>query len=84
MYDSARAYDNLVKNVKGTSVSGVGDRASTHPGYNAYGNERTCGRTLDVLAGKRTIAVALCLANDAAVPDAQLVDIATGVLARLG
>jgi hypothetical protein len=85
VYDGARAYNGLVKNVKnGTAVSGVGDRASSHAGYTAYGNEKTCGRTLDVLAGDRTIAVALCLANDAEVTDAQLIDIAKGVLTRLG
>jgi hypothetical protein len=84
VYDSARAYDKLTKSVTGQAVQGIGDRAVAHDGYSAYTNVATCGRTLYVAAGKRTIAVALCLPNDAAVTDTQLVDVASGVLQRLG
>ena len=84
VYDSARAYDQVTKSVAGQPAQGVGDRAVLHDGYSAYGNAKTCGRTLVVATTKRTIGVALCLANDAAVTEAQLVQIAQGVLTRLG
>jgi hypothetical protein len=86
VYESDRAFDVLTEPVAAISedIDGVGERAVSFEGYRASGRDSACGRTLILVENERTIVTALCLADDASVADTQLVEIATGVLERLG
>ncbi len=85
VYDSARAFDLVIGPVPTDDVAGIGDQAVALEGFNADGHSITCGRTLVVTEGDRTIVIALCLGgDDPEVTDEQLVEITEGVLQRIG
>lgn len=84
VYESVRAFSVITKNVEGSAVNGVGEKAVTFPGFRAYAGVRSCGQTLVVRNDAVTMVVALCLPNDAPVPVERLVSIANTSLTRLG
>jgi hypothetical protein len=85
VYDSARAFDVVVGPVETEDVEGIGDQAVALEGFNADGHTITCGRTLVVADGDRTIVTALCLGDDdREVSDEELVEITEDVLERIG
>jgi hypothetical protein len=83
VYESGRAFDALTKNVEPETVEGIGDEAVSFEGFSAYFSGKTCGRTLVVREGDRTVVVALCLVDEAPVSNDQLAQVADAVLMRL-
>lgn len=82
VYDSALAFDRLTKSTQNQSVPGVGDAAIAADGFTSFSSAKTCGRTLFVKQGERTVVVAAC--NGDTPPSAEaLAGIATNVLARV-
>jgi hypothetical protein len=82
VYESTLAYDRLTASSQNQSVPGVGDAAIAVDGFNAFSSIKTCGRTLFVKQGDRTVVVAAC-AGDTPPTAESLVGIANNVLARL-
>jgi hypothetical protein len=83
VYRSPRAYDRITAGVEGQDVAGIGDAASTLGTYNTFASIKTCGRSLVVKAGTRTVVVAMCLGTGVDVPVAVLTDLATKEIDRL-
>ena len=83
VYESAAAFDTLTKAAQNQSVPGVGDAAVALEGYSLFSGIKTCGKTLVVQAGDRTVVVALCPPDDADVPIATLTGVTDLVLTRL-
>jgi len=83
VYESDAAFETLTKNAQNQDVPGVGDAAVALEGYSVFSGIKTCGTTLVVRAGDRTIVVALCLPDEADVPIGTLTDLADRVLERL-
>jgi hypothetical protein len=82
VYESSLAFDRLTASSQSQSVPGVGDAAVAVDGFNAFTSAKTCGRTLFVNQGDRTVVVAGCVGD--APPSAEaLAGIATNVLSRL-
>jgi hypothetical protein len=77
------AYDRLVSQATGaTPVPGVGDAAALLDGFTSFSDFSSCGHTIVVRAGNRTVTVALCPATGVA--DApRLASLARTVLAKL-
>jgi len=83
IYESSLAFDRLSTSAQSQSVPGVGDAAAVVDGFNAFSSTSTCGRTLFVKRGERTVVVAACTGDTLASTEA-LAGIATNVLARSG
>jgi hypothetical protein len=83
VYESAAAFETLTKNAQNQDVPGVGDAAVALEGYSVFSGIKTCGTTLVVRAGDRTIVVALCLPDEADVPIGTLTNLADQVLERV-
>ena len=77
------AYDHLVAQASGAKpVPGVGDAATLIDGFTSFSDFSSCGHTIVVRAGDRTVTVALCPASGVA--DAhRLASLAGVVLAQL-
>jgi hypothetical protein len=82
VYESTLAFDRLTKAAQNQSVPGAGDAAIAVDGFSAFSSSKTCGRTLYVKQGERTVVVAACT-GDTPPADAELVGVATNVLSRL-
>ena len=83
VYESALAFENLTKSAQNQNVPNVGDDAVALEGYSSFSSTKTCGKTLVVKDGDRTVVVALCLPDDADVPIETLAALAQQVLERL-
>jgi len=83
-YQGSRAYQRLTQGTQNQSVPDLGERATAIEGYATFGSTKTCGRTLVVDDGARTVVVALCLpaASDEA-PIDTLTDVARSALGRI-
>jgi hypothetical protein len=82
VYESTLAYDRLTASSQNQSVPDVGEAAIAIDGFNAFSSIKTCGRTLFVRQGGRTVVVAACVGD--APPSAEsLGAIANTVFSRL-
>jgi len=61
VYASRRAFDSVTENVKNQDVPGVGDQAVALEGINTFTGISTCGRTIVVREGDRTVVGAACV-----------------------
>jgi hypothetical protein len=82
VYASARAFDTLSKTVKNQSVPDLGDEAVALEGMNTFTSASTCGRTLIVRDGDRTVVGAACV-RDGEVDITQLTQLVQDVLDAL-
>ena len=83
VYASPEPYEGYVdRHELSEQAPGLGDAAVTTSGFETAGTSRSCGRTVVVLAGERTVLVALCLGDEDVAVD-RLRPIADQVLARL-
>jgi hypothetical protein len=81
LYESDRAFERFTEaGAETQDVSGIGDEAIAFEGFSVGGSIKTCGRTLIVRDGNRTVVVGLCLPDEAPVSDDVLVQVADQVL----
>lgn len=83
VYESSLAFDRIAGSAQSQSVPGVGDAAVAVDGFSSFSSVKTCGRTLIVKQGERTVVVAACTGDTLPSTEA-LAGIATNVLARSG
>jgi len=83
VYESALAFENLTKSAQNQNVPNVGEDAVALEGFSSFSSTKTCGKTLIVQDGDRTVVVALCLPDDADVPIETLTALAQQILERL-
>jgi hypothetical protein len=81
VYESSLAFDRVTESAQHQVVPGVGDAAVAVDGFNSFSHVSTCGRTLVMKQGERTVVVAAC-AGDLPPSAEALAGIATNALAR--
>jgi hypothetical protein len=82
VYESSLAFDRLTESAQNQDVPGVGDGATAVEGFNSFSSIKTCGRTLFVKDGERTVVVAVC-AGDTPPSAETLAGVTNDVLDRL-
>jgi hypothetical protein len=85
VYEGSRAYQRFTEDAQIQSVPDLGKRATAIDGYATFSRTKTCGRTIVVDDGSRTVVVALCVPDtDDEAPIVPLTDLTRSVLDRVG